>query len=93
MPKPQVRVTAEKRAGCEVFDPGMTDVKVELADQCPPMGISIDVTTGRRNTLDKTGKSSSDVQVQHPPMACRPDCPNTGDPHALGGLRISRTEL
>jgi hypothetical protein len=35
----------------------MSDLKVELADCCPPMGISIDMVKGRASTLDKTGKS------------------------------------
>jgi hypothetical protein len=38
------------RAGCAGFDPGMTDLKVELADCCPPMGISIDVITGAHHS-------------------------------------------
>jgi hypothetical protein len=45
------------------------------------MGISNAMVKGRGSTLDKTGKSI--------PF----DCPNTGDPHVLSGLRIRNTEL
>jgi hypothetical protein len=53
----------------------MTDLKVELADCCPPMGISIDVITGAHHS-----RQDWNMEVWHPPMGRHPDGPNTGDP-------------
>ena len=71
----------------------MTDLKAELARLLPAEG-HLDLRDyGLRITLDRTGKSIPFGYSGFPPMGCRPDCPNTGDPHVLGRLLISRTEL